>query len=82
MLKQTLRVFVPLCAVTFLLLGSYAPVAGATDKPNIVLLFIDDLAWNVSFAVCARTIVAEFPAGGLRDGCLDQRRFRGCGVTR
>lgn len=36
----------PLCAVTFLLLGSYAPVAGATDKPNIVLLFIDDWAWN------------------------------------
>ena len=46
MLKHTLRVLVPLCVVTFLLSVSFAPVASAADKPNIVLLFIDDWAWN------------------------------------
>jgi arylsulfatase A len=44
--KHTLRVFVPMCAATFLLLISSARVAGAAEKPNIVLLFIDDWAWN------------------------------------
>ena len=47
-LLHRLRVFVPLCAVVFLLLTSSARAAGAAEKPNIVLLFIDDWAWNGS----------------------------------
>ena len=46
--KHLLRVFVPLCAVVFLLLTTSARPAGAAEKPNIVLLFIDDWAWNGS----------------------------------
>ena len=45
-MKLTLRVFVPLCAITFLMLISSARAAIAAEKPNIVLLFIDDWAWN------------------------------------
>jgi arylsulfatase A len=45
-LKHTLRVLVPFCAVTFPHLISSVRVAGAAEKPNIVLLFIDDWAWN------------------------------------
>lgn len=45
-LKHPLRVIVPLCAITFLLLISSARAAGGAEKPNIVLLFIDDWAWN------------------------------------
>ncbi len=45
-LKHPLNVFVPLCAITFLFLASFDRVAGAAEKPNIVLRFIDDWAWN------------------------------------
>jgi len=39
-LKLPLRVFVPLCAVTFLLLTS--PVAAA-DRPNVIVIMADDI---------------------------------------
>lgn len=45
-LKHPLRVFVPLCAISFLMLISSARAAIAAEKPNIVLLLIDDWAWN------------------------------------
>ena len=45
-LKHPLRVFMPLCVVTLLLLTLPARGEVAAEKPNIVLLFIDDWAWN------------------------------------
>ena len=47
-LKRPLRAFVPLCAVPFLLLTWPTGADEPAKKPNIVLLFIDDWAWNGS----------------------------------
>ena len=45
-----LRLFMSLCvcAVSSLAAGIPARAEGAAEKPNIVLLFIDDWAWNGS----------------------------------
>lgn len=45
-LKYSRIVFLAFCANTFLFLASFDLVADAAEKPNIVLLFIDDWAWN------------------------------------